>query len=124
MGNYGQFCPIARGSEILAERWTPIILRNVLDGCRTFNEIAGGAPGLSRSLLAKRLHELARAGLIVIRPKPDARGSFYEPTPAGRAATGVLEAIATWAENWAEVRPEHSDPGLVLYSWCRHSMRR
>jgi DNA-binding HxlR family transcriptional regulator len=59
MGTYRQFCPIARGSEILAERWTPVILRNVLDGCRTFNEIAAGAPGLSRSLLTKRLHELA-----------------------------------------------------------------
>jgi hypothetical protein len=53
MRNYGQFCPIARGSEILAERWTPIILRNLLLGCRTFNEIAAGAPGLSRALLAR-----------------------------------------------------------------------
>jgi len=55
MRNYGQFCPIARGSEILAERWTPIIVRNVLMGCRTFNEIAAGAPGLSRALLTRRL---------------------------------------------------------------------
>jgi DNA-binding HxlR family transcriptional regulator len=123
MGTYRQFCPIARGSEILAERWTPVILRNVLDGCRTFNEIAAGAPGLSRSLLTKRLHELARAGLIVIRPKPDGHGSFYEPTPAACAAGRVLDAIAVWAENWADVRPEHSDPGLVLFSWCRHSLR-
>lgn len=73
---------------------------------------------MSRSLLTKRLHELARSGLVVIQPKPDAHGSFYEPTPAGRAAGGVLEAIAVWAENWAEVRPEHSDPGLVLFPWC------
>jgi len=123
VGTYHQFCPIARGSEILAERWTPVILRNVLDGCHTFNEIAAGAPGLSRSLLTKRLHELERAGLVVIRPKPDAPGSLYEPTRAGLAAGKVLEAIAVWAENWAEVRPEHSDPGLVLFSWCRHSLR-
>jgi DNA-binding HxlR family transcriptional regulator len=105
------------------ERWTPVILRNDLDGCRTFNEIAGGAPGLSRSLLTKRLHELARAGLIDIRPKPDGHGSFYEPTPAARAAGSVLEAIAVWAENWADVRPEHSDPGPVRFTWCRHSLR-
>jgi hypothetical protein len=78
---------------------------------------------LSRSLLTKRLHELARSGLVVIQPKPDAHGSFNEPTPTGRAASRVLEAIAVWAENWAEVRPEHSDPGLVLFSWCRHSLR-
>jgi hypothetical protein len=74
MRNYGQFCPIARGSEILAERWTPIILRNVLMGCHTFNQIAVGAPGLSRALLTRRLHKLENAGVIQIRPKPDGHG--------------------------------------------------
>src|ERR671917_81387 len=62
MRTYGQFCPIARASEVLAERWTPIILRNLLLGCRTFNEIAAGAPLLSRALLTKRLRELQQAG--------------------------------------------------------------
>ena len=95
MRNYGQFCPIARGSEILAERWTPIILRNILQGCRTFNQIAAGAPGLSRALLTRRLRALDRAGVIQIRPKPDGHGSLYEPTPAGRDLTGVLEACAS-----------------------------
>jgi len=60
---YGQYCPIARSSELLAERWTMIILRNILVGCQTFNEIADGAPGLSRGLLSKRLRELERAGV-------------------------------------------------------------
>ncbi|HEX3212376.1 MAG TPA: helix-turn-helix domain-containing protein, partial [Actinomycetota bacterium] len=77
MRSYGQFCPIARGSEILAERWTPIILRNLLLGCRTFNEIAAGGPGLSRALLARRLRELERAGVVEIRPKQNGRGSVY-----------------------------------------------
>ena len=58
MRTYGQYCPIARSSELLAERWTVIILRNILVGCQTFNEIADGAPGLSRGLLSKRLREL------------------------------------------------------------------
>jgi len=51
MRTYGQYCPIARASEVLAERWTPIILRNLLLGSTTFSEIAAGAPGLSRTLL-------------------------------------------------------------------------
>ena len=68
---YGQYCPIARASELLGERWSTIILRNILVGCQTFNEIAEGAPGLSRGLLSKRLQELERAGVIEIRPKPD-----------------------------------------------------
>ena len=124
MRNYGQFCPIARGSEILAERWTPIILRNILQGCRTFNEIAAGAPGLSRALLTRRLRELDHAGVIQIRPKPDGHGSLYEPTPAGRDLSGVLEAIGGWAERWTELTTEHADPEIVLWSWCQEFLRR
>jgi DNA-binding HxlR family transcriptional regulator len=124
MRNYGQFCPIARGSEILAERWTPIILRNVLMGCRTFNEIAAGAPGLSRALLIRRLRELERAGVIQIRPKPDGRGSLYEPTSAGRDLWPVLLALGGWAERWTEITTEHADPDVVLWSWCQEFLRR
>jgi DNA-binding HxlR family transcriptional regulator len=124
MRSYGQFCPIARGSEILAERWTPIILRNLLLGCRTFNELAAGAPGLSRALLARRLRELERAGVLEIRPKPNSRGSVYEPTPAGEDLAGVLEAIGGWAERWTELTGEHADPDVVLWSWRQSFLRR
>jgi len=114
MRNYGQFCPIARGSEILAERWTPIILRNLLLGCRTFNEIAAGAPGLSRALLTRRLRELEHAGVIRIRPKPDGHGSLYEPTAAGRDLWPMLLALGRWAERWTEVTTEHADPASTV----------
>ena len=124
MRNYGQFCPIARGSEILAERWTPIILRNILQDCRTFNEIAAGAPGLSRALLTRRLRELEHAGVIQIRPKPDGHGSLYEPTPAGGDLSGVLEAIGGWAERWTQLTTKHADPEMVLWSWCQEFLRR
>jgi DNA-binding HxlR family transcriptional regulator len=123
MRNYGQFCPIARGSEILAERWTPIILRNMLLGCRTFNEIAAGAPGLSRALLTRRLRELEHAGVIRISPKPDGHGSLYEPTPAGRDLRGVLDALAGWAERWMELTHQHADPDFVLWSWSQSFVR-
>ncbi|HSK55948.1 MAG TPA: FAD-binding protein [Jiangellales bacterium] len=124
MRNYGQFCPIARGSEVLAERWTPIILRNLLLGCRTFNEIAAGAPGLSRALLTRRLRELQRAGVIEVRPKPRGRGSLYEPTRAGRDLWVVLGAISDWAQQWTDVATEHADPEAVLWSWSQAYLRR
>jgi DNA-binding HxlR family transcriptional regulator len=121
---YGQFCPIARGSEVLAERWTPIILRNLLLGCTTFNEIAAGAPGLSRALLTQRLRGLERAGLVEISPKPAGRGSIYEPTPQGRAMWDVLRALGRWAEQWMDVKPEHAEPDVVLWSWVQSFLDR
>jgi DNA-binding HxlR family transcriptional regulator len=117
MRTYGQYCPIARAAELLAERWSLIILRNVLVGCVTFNEIAEGAPGLSRGLLSKRLRELERAGVIEIRPKPDGHGSTYEPTQAGRELAEVMMALQNWGRKWAELKPEHAHPGVVLWVW-------
>lgn len=119
MRSYGQYCPIARASEILAERWTPIILRDILNGVNTFSELANGAPGLSRTLLSSRLNELGRAGVITIEPNPEGRGHIYTPTEAGRDLGQVMLALGTWGERWIELAPEHVDPGVVLESWVR-----
>jgi DNA-binding HxlR family transcriptional regulator len=117
MRTYGQYCPIARASEILAERWTPIILRNLLNGSTTFTEIANGAPGLSRTLLTSRLRELERAGVVVTAPNPAGRGSVYFPSEAGRDLAAVMTAMGTWGERWIELAPHHLDPGFVLHAW-------
>jgi DNA-binding HxlR family transcriptional regulator len=125
MRSYGQYCPIARASELLAERWSIIVLRNiVILGCRTFNEIADGAPGLSRGLLSKRLRELERAGVIDIRPKPDGPGSIYEPTEAGLELTQVMNALQHWGARWADLTPEHAHPGVVLWMWATFFLDR
>ena len=125
MRTYGQYCPIARASELLAERWSIIVLRNiVILGCRTFNEIADGAPGLSRGLLSKRLRELEHAGVIEIRDKPDGRGSTYAPTEAGRELTAVLVALQRWGSRWADLTPEHAHPGVVLWMWATFFLDR
>ena len=101
-----------------------MIMRNILYGCTTFNEISAGAPGLSRSLLTKRLRELERAGVISITPKDDGHGSLYRPTEAGLALQPVLNALGAWGEMWMEVRPTHTEPGVVLWSWCRVYLAR
>lgn len=124
MRSYGQFCSIARASEIIAERWTPIILRNLLMGCRTFNEIAEGAPGLSRTLLTKRLRELERAGIVEARPKREGNGSTYDLTQAGTELWRVLQAMGGWAQKWMEVTDQHSDPDAVLWSWSNVYLRQ
>ena len=119
MRTYGQYCPIARAAEILAERWTPIILRNMLLGATTFGQIADGAPGISRNLLAYRLKELQQAGVIQTSPAVSGRGRTYALTTAGRDLHGVMLAMGTWGERWLELGPPHYDPGVVLDSWCR-----
>jgi DNA-binding HxlR family transcriptional regulator len=116
---YGQYCPIARAAEILAERWTPIILRNLLLGATTFTEVADGAPGIPRTLLTSRLRELERNGVITRRVLAGKRGPSYGLTKAGRDLHGVMLAMGTWGERWMELAPQHLDPGVVLDSWCR-----
>jgi DNA-binding HxlR family transcriptional regulator len=110
---------------VLAERWSIIILRNiVILGCRTFNEIAGGVPGLSRGLLSKRLRELERAGVLEIRPKPDGPGSTYRPTEAGRELSEVMGALQRWGSKCAELTPEQAHPGVVLWMWATFFLDR
>jgi DNA-binding HxlR family transcriptional regulator len=121
---YGQYCPIARAAEILAERWTPLILRNLLLGATTFGKIADGAPGISRTLLAYRLKELEEAGVIAVARTPGGRGATYGLTRAGQDLSGVMLAMGTWGERWLELAPQHLDPGVVLDSWVRWYLDR
>ena len=61
---YGQYCPVAKGAEVFAERWTPLIIRNLHLGCRSFGEIHQGIPRMSRTLLSQRLAALERDGIV------------------------------------------------------------
>ena len=124
MRSYGQYCPIARAAEILTERWTPIIVRNLMAGCTTFSEISAGAPGLSPSLLTQRLRLLERAGVVETRPKPSGHGYLYELTESGRDLQPMLRALRDWGERWLELGDEHTNPALVLWAWCTAYLAR
>ena len=114
---YAQYCPISRAAEILGERWTLLVMRNVLLGADTFNDIAAGVPGMSRSLLSSRLEGLEERGLIATQPKSTGRGRRYVPTEAGTSLWQVLGPLAAWSERWIELQPEHRDPSFVLWAW-------
>jgi DNA-binding HxlR family transcriptional regulator len=116
---YGQYCPIARASEILAMRWTPIIVRNLLLGCETFGEIQDGAPGIPRSLLSQRLTMLAQYGIVERDRSAEDRGWRYSLTPAGEELMAVCDALGEWGARWLEVAPEHLDAHMVVWSICR-----
>jgi DNA-binding HxlR family transcriptional regulator len=120
---YGQYCPIARGAEIFAERWTPLIIRNLYLGCGSFSEILEGAPGLSRTLLSERLKQLERVGIVESAPKPGARGHHYKLTSAGHELFVVCQSLGEWGARWLEIAPENLDPFVALWSMCK-ALRR
>jgi len=124
VASYRQYCPVARAAEILAERWSLLIVRNLLLGATTFTDLATGVPYMSRSMLIKRLRELEHNGVIVATPKSNGQGSTYALTDAGRDLTGVVEDLAAWAERWVDVRTEHTDPGFALWVWCKVQLNR
>jgi len=80
---YGQYCPVARASEIFADRWTPLIVRELLAGIHRFNDLDRGLPGISRALLVERLRRLERAGIVERRPSSGGRAAEYHLTRAG-----------------------------------------
>lgn len=120
MTRYRQFCPIAKGAEIFAERWTPLILREMLCGSHRFAEIQRGIPRISQSLLATRLRSLEREGIIERRPARDGHGFEYHLTPAGRELGTVVELLGGWGYRWVlgRLRAEDLDPPSVL--WFLH----
>ncbi len=115
MDGYGQYCPIARGAEVFATRWTPLILRNMLMGARTFTEIRDGVPGISKTLLAERLRVLEHYGVVERVPIGERRNA-YELTESGRGLGPVCAALGQWGEEWIELAPEHFDAHIVLES--------
>jgi DNA-binding HxlR family transcriptional regulator len=117
--DYGQYCPIARTSELLAERWTPIIVRNLLNGCRTFTEIRQGAPGISTALLAHRLDALERHGVLQSTTNESGRGRTYRLTEMGQELRAVCDAMGQWGAKWLEIEPRHLDPAYVLWATAR-----
>ena len=123
MRTYGQYCPIARGAEIFAERWTPLIVRNLSVGCGSFSEILEGAPGLSRTLLSQRLKQLERLGIVESASKSAGRGRDYKLTPAGHDLFKVCVALGEWGARWLEIAPENLDPFVALWSMC-NALRR
>src|SRR5512134_4120070 len=105
MRTYGQYCPIARGAEIFAERWTPLIIRNMHLGCGNFSEILEGAPGLSRTLLSQRLKQLERLGIVESAPKPGGRGHRYQLTSSGHDLFKACATPGERAPRWLEIAP-------------------
>ncbi|MBS1694644.1 MAG: helix-turn-helix transcriptional regulator [Actinobacteria bacterium] len=114
MSGYGQFCPVAKAMELLDERWTLLVVRELLLGSRHFNDLRRGVPKMSPALLSKRLKSLARAG-VVERDESDGR-TTYSLTPCGRELAVVVDALGAWGVRWiGELGDDDLDPHLLMW---------
>ena len=114
---FGQFCPVALASEVLTQRWTLLILRELMAGSSRFNDIRRGVPRISATLLKARLETLQHAG-IVDRRRGDGTGvQEYFLTDAGKELKVVLGDIGEWGQRWArDIKPEDLDPGWLVWN--------
>jgi DNA-binding HxlR family transcriptional regulator len=115
MKTYGQYCPITKAAEVVGDRWTIPILRDLLCGTTRFNDLARGLPRLSRALLTKRLRKLEDAALV------EHVGDQYLLTAAGRALEPVIFGLGEWSAAWTLERPMPSELDTdVLMWWMQH----
>ena len=117
MKTYGQYCPVARAADILGERWTLLILRDILGGARRFNEIRRGVPRMSPTLLSQRLKTLEAHGLINRRNSGGTGGIYYEPTQAGLEVQPIIELYGAWGQRWVRNRLGDDELDVSQLMW-------
>lgn len=111
---YAQFCPVAKATEVVAERWTPLIIRELLSGSHRYSQIQEGVPRMSPSLLSRRLRQLQRAGLVQRRTDDDGSPT-YRLTAAGEELRPVLEGLGAWGQRWMHrIADDELDPTLLM----------
>ena len=117
--HYGQFCPVAKAMELLDERWTLLVVRELMLGSRHFNALHRGVPRMSPALLSKRLHTLVRAG--VVERREEGNRVSYRLTEAGRELEPIVEAVGRWGVRWVpQLGDEDLDPHLLLWDMHRN----
>jgi DNA-binding HxlR family transcriptional regulator len=120
MKGYGQFCPIAKAAEIFAERWTPLVLRELVVGSTHFNALRRGVPLMSSSLLSQRLKRLEREGVVERRPARSGHGYEYHLTAAGHELEPLIMMMGEWGARWVRSRLSADDLDVGLLMWDMH----
>ncbi len=117
MNGYGQFCPVAIAAEVFAQRWTPLILRELFAGATQFNEIKRGLPRISQTTLAQRLRALESAGIVTCETRGPGRPVSYLLTPMGRAFDPVIQSLGAWGQR-SPLRfdRDNLDPELLMWN--------
>ena len=115
MKTHGQYCPIAKSVEVLGERWSILVMRELLIGSTKFNDLARGLPGMSRTMLSKRLRELETGGLV------ERLDGEYHLTPAGQELRPIVFGLGAWGEKWLLQEPTPAELDPVSLMWHAHA---
>jgi DNA-binding HxlR family transcriptional regulator len=115
--SYGQYCPVAKASELLGDRWVLLIVREMIYGPHGFTALERNLPGISRSVLTARIRRLRNDGII--EKQADGRYVF---TTAGEALRPVVHALGDWVARWilADPAPAELDPEMLMLFISRH----
>ena len=118
---YSQFCPVAKAAEVFGDRWSPIIIRELCFGARSFGQLLQAAPPISRTMLAQRLKQLEQFGVVQAEPKPSGKGNLYRLTPAGEDFRSIIELLSVWGQRWGQglLGPDDLDPQALVWSMRR-----
>ena len=121
MKGYGQFCPIAKACEALGERWTMLLIRELLCGSRRYNDFKRGLPLISPTMLSQRLCTLLERGLIERKRSNDQKSWEYHLTQAGRELEPIVMSLGEWGARWVRSQMSKNDLSVELLMW---DMRR
>lgn len=118
MKSYGQFCPVAKASEVFCERWTSLILRELATGSTRFAQIQRGVPLASPTIISRRLKDLEAEGIVERQRSESGRSWTYHLTPAGIDFAPIVMALGEWGQKWSrrELEEHEIDLGLLLWA--------
>jgi DNA-binding HxlR family transcriptional regulator len=117
MVDYGQFCPVAKATELIGERWTILIIRELVLGTHRFSDFQRALSRISPALLTKRLKDLEKAGILIRKTQQGRRGYQYFLTPAGRQLSPIIEHLATWGMRWARGQLTDEELDVEFLMW-------
>ena len=121
---YGQFCPVAKASEIIGEKWTVLIIRELLMGGTRFNELQRGLSLISPTLLSKRLDSLVEYGLVMKKKIPGQKGYEYFATESCKELLPVIRLLGEWGMRWARSNLTEKDYDVeLLMLYLQRSVR-
>jgi DNA-binding HxlR family transcriptional regulator len=121
MLRYGQFCPVAKTAEVFCDRWSPVIVRELCSGTKTFSDLLKAMPLISRTVLTQRLRELASAGVVQADPKLKGRGHLYGLTSAGEDFRPLIMLMSEWGQRWGQesIGRDDLDPQMLMWALRR-----